>query len=51
MLHIINGIGIPGRIIPALLADLFIGILNASVVLGAIAGNPAILLDRCQELW
>ncbi|GES62897.1 mfs monocarboxylate transporter [Aspergillus terreus] len=38
MLYIINGVGIPGRIIPALFADRFFGILNTYVVLGLLAG-------------
>ncbi|KAF9885959.1 hypothetical protein FE257_012134 [Aspergillus nanangensis] len=38
MLYIINGVGIPGRIIPALFADRFFGILNTFVVLGVFAG-------------
>lgn len=38
MLYIINGMGIPGRIIPALMADRFFGILNTYIVLGAVAG-------------
>jgi MFS family permease len=39
MLYIINGMGIPGRIIPALVADRYFGgILNTYVVLGMISG-------------
>lgn len=38
MLFIINGMGIPGRIIPALVANRFFGILNTYVVLGVMAG-------------
>ncbi|KAF7589554.1 hypothetical protein BBP40_004177 [Aspergillus hancockii] len=38
MLYIVNGIGIPGRITPTLLADCFFRILTTYVVLGAIAG-------------
>ncbi|PLB44958.1 MFS general substrate transporter [Aspergillus steynii IBT 23096] len=38
MLYIINGMGIPGRIIPALFADRFFGILNTYVALGIVAG-------------
>ncbi|EED22205.1 monocarboxylate permease, putative [Talaromyces stipitatus ATCC 10500] len=39
MLYIINGMGIPGRIVPTLAADRYFGgILNTYVVLGIIAG-------------
>lgn len=39
MLYIINGLGIPGRIIPALVADRYFGgILNIYITFGIIAG-------------
>lgn len=38
MLYIINGLGIPGRIVPGLIADRFFGILKIYVVLGIVAG-------------
>lgn len=38
MLYIINGLGIPGRIIPALVVDRFFGILNTYLVLGVVVG-------------
>jgi hypothetical protein len=38
MLYVINAMGIPGRILPALFAQRFLGILNTYVILGIVAG-------------
>jgi hypothetical protein len=38
MIYIINGLGLPGRIIPALIADRLFGILDPYVVFGVFAG-------------
>jgi hypothetical protein len=49
MIYIINGLGLPGRILPALIADRLFGILNPYVVFGVFAGI-AVLLDCRQDL-
>ena len=54
MLLVMNAMGIPGRVVPALIADLWLGPLNTLVIIVAISGTLTFVwaaVDSLEGTW